>query len=89
MAMLERAIDASGCGATCEQISPPAECAYDDGACICENDEYIQSYAKCLQDSCTSEDVEKGAFVGKALCRAYVSALLLQSQTITPTQTRR
>ncbi|KIO20053.1 hypothetical protein M407DRAFT_30285 [Tulasnella calospora MUT 4182] len=66
------------CGVQCEEIAPPAGCAQDDGTCICNSDEYIQSFAKCIQDSCTGEDIERAASVGAALCRVYASTLLLQ-----------
>ncbi|KIO20057.1 hypothetical protein M407DRAFT_30288 [Tulasnella calospora MUT 4182] len=59
------------CGKSCFQAAPPGDCSTEDGACLCNNRDYITSIHTCLQGSCTGQDLQAAVLVGKATCRAY------------------
>ncbi|KAG9029643.1 hypothetical protein FS837_003502, partial [Tulasnella sp. UAMH 9824] len=70
------------CGVECAEKNLPADCDYDDGACFCNDDEYMKSFVQCIQNSCTDEDLESAASVGEALCRAYGVDICTQGECL-------
>ncbi|KAG9011510.1 hypothetical protein FRB90_007205 [Tulasnella sp. 427] len=57
---------------TCEKTAPPGSCGATDAVCLCQSNDYITAVKKCLDNSCTGQDLQNAITVGAALCRAYV-----------------
>ncbi|KAG8894381.1 hypothetical protein FRC00_009036, partial [Tulasnella sp. 408] len=58
------------CAVKCaEKEGNPDPCDPNDVPCICLNIDYGQKVAKCVEDDCSKDDIEKATEYGKKICK--------------------
>ncbi|KIO22425.1 hypothetical protein M407DRAFT_28077 [Tulasnella calospora MUT 4182] len=58
------------CGIQCTEKAPTGKCDPNDGKCLCENKDFLESVVWCFKKDCQGEDLKNAKCAGEAYCRA-------------------